>query len=368
MPIPDHSTPEANVGNPIDAIADLLIGDDSTGADEKPDPEQTPETLEPEDTNDAEELSEESTEGNEVDESELEADEADTEEAQAKTPEEEESLAQMLGIEESQLSVLDDGSFMINTKIDGEAGQIPLADVVKISQTEGSLTNRSKAMAEERKSFEAAVAAKATEIQSVLQRNQNLAGLLEQELMSEFEAVDWDNLRQFDPAEWAAKRQEMATKYQRVRTAKELISEEMTEQQAEQTEEQKARTAKFLSKQWDTMIVNNPTWSDKTTYEKDMGAMRDFAHEAYGFSSEDFATVRDARIIEMVKDAMAYRKGAKAGKKKIVPVPKVQKRGGVRKAQKVSKLDKLTTAARKARGSDKRKLQTDAVAELLMGT
>ena len=75
----------------------------------------------------------------------------------------------------------------------------------------------------------------------------------------------------------------------------------------------------------------------------------------------------DARLIELIKDAKTYHEGLKvADKKKQKPVPKFQKsRGGGK--PKVSKLDKLTAASKKAHGADKRELQTSAVAELLTG-
>jgi len=362
----DHSTLEANVGDPIDDIAALLMGGDDSGGEGEADPtnEQTPATPDTEDDDGAEELPDESTDGDDdVDESDEETDEAD----EAADGVDDESLAKMLGIDESQLSVLDDGGFKINLKIDGENSQMSLADVIKINQTEGSLTNKSKAFADDRKAFDDAVVAKATEIKETLQRNQQLTQMLEQELMAEFEHVEWDDLRQFDPAEWSAKRQEFGTKYQRVQRMKQVLESQSTEADEVAQKEFKAKEQVYLKGQWDSMLNNNPTWSNKAAYAKDMTAIRDFASEAYGFGDEDFKHVTDSRTIEMAKDAMAFRKGQKAGKKKLVKVPRVQKRGGVRKVAKLSKLDKLTRAAKTASGAAKRDLQTDAVAELLMG-
>ncbi|RLC97845.1 MAG: hypothetical protein DRI46_12310 [Chloroflexi bacterium] len=274
----------------------------------------------------------------------------------------------MLGVDESQLSVTDDGGFLLNVKIDGKDTQHPLSEVIKNFQTEGSVTNKFKALAVERKEFEQAVTTKAVEIKASLERNQQLGQILEHEIMSEYEKTDWDDLRQYDPAEWAAKRQEFASKYQRIQRVQQELGHQAQEAHQGAINEMTTKRKVYLKEQWDLMIVNNPGWSDETTYDKDMGELSSFAAKAYGYTDEDFKHVTDPRTIEMVKDAMSFRQGkSEVKKKRLKKVPKVQKRGGVRKALKVSKLDKLTKAAKTAKGANKRQLQTDAVAELLMG-
>jgi len=357
---PTETSAEAN-SDPVDDIANLLMGGDDQGdeANAETPPEQTQDTDDVEDLEDDEDPSDEPTEDDEeVDESETDA-----------TEEDDQDLASMLGIDDSQLSVTDDGDFQINIKVDGKQGKVSLKDMIKGYQSESSNTQKSMALADERKSFEGAAAAKVQEINQSLERNQGLAKILEQEIMADYEKVDWDDLRQYDPAEWTARRQEFATKYNKVQRLQDELGQQATQAQEANTAKHTEANQKYLRGQWDKMIENNPTWSDKAKYSKDMNTLKEFATETYGYDAADFGKVTDSRAIEILKDAQSYRKGAKVAEKKIKTIPKKLKRGkgGRFVKNKVSKLDKLTKAAARATGANKRDLQTSAVAELLTG-
>lgn len=363
MPPLSHSTSDANASSdPVDSIAELLMGGDDEEGDEADEAdtslEQTQTDDDVEDSDDDENLSDEPTE-----------DEEEVDESENDTEDEDQPLADMLGLDESQLSVTDDGDFLINIKVDGKEGQVPLKDIVKGYQSESSNTHKSMALADERKAFEGAVTAKAQEIQQSLERNQNLAKVLEQEIMADFEKVDWDDLRKYDPAEWTAKRQEMSTKYNKIQRLQAALEEQAKEATETQKKEMSLKSQEYLKDQWGQVLDKNPSWKDETKYHKDMGTLRSFAMATYGFSEEDMKSVVSAGVIEALKDAQSYRKGSKVAQKKLkAKVPKIQKRGkgGRYVKNKVSKLDKLTKAVKTAKGSTKRDLQTEAVAELLM--
>jgi len=363
MPPLSHSTPDANASSdPVDEIASLLMGGDDLGDEaEADDPleEQTDDDTLVEDPDDVEELSDEPTE-----------DEDEVDESETDITDDEQALHEMLGVDESQLSVTDDGGFLINVKVDGKQSQHSLADVIKNYQTESSTTQKSMALADERRQFETAAGAKAQEIKQSLERNYSLAKILEQELMSDYEKVDWDDLRQYDPAEWTAKRQEYATKYQKIQRLQSELEGQAAQTQGAQTAQSNQRRNAFVAEQKEAMIANNPSWVDSEKLHKDMGTLRSFAKDTYGFTDSDMDSVISAGVIEALKDAQSYRKGSKVAQKKLKKiVPKMQKRGkgGRYVKNKVSKLDKLTKAAAKATGANKRDLQTDAIAELLTG-
>jgi len=366
--MPQDSQPTDNTAaassDPVDEIASLLMGDGTPGDDVEADtdadnsPEQTQDTDDVEDLDDEDTLSDEPTE-----------DEEEVDESENDTEDEDQDLATMLGLDESQLSVEDDGDFKINVKVDGEQGKVSLKEIIKGYQSESSNTKKSMALANERKTFETQAAAKVQEVNQSLERNQNLAKILEQEIMADYEKVDWDDLRQYDPAEWTARRQEFSTKYNKIQRLQGELTQQGQQVQQENRAKMNQQNKVHLKGQWDKMLENNPTWSDKAKYNKDMGTLRSFAEETYGYEDADFSNVTDARAIEILKDAQAYRKGAKVAQKKIKSIPKKLKRGkgGRFVKNKVSKLDKLTQAAAKATGANKRDLQTSAVAELLTG-
>lgn len=351
----DHSTSEANV-NPVDAISELLADNEGETTAEEPNTpeEETTETSATQDSDDADEPSDESTDSDEEEVVEQEEDSEDTE-----------SLADMLGVSENQISVQDDGDFLINVKVDGEQSQHKLSDVIKNFQINSSLTNRSQSLAQERRDFDTAVNTKVSEIKETLTQNKRLTELLEHELLAEYDNVDWDTLRVQDPAEWSARRQEYSIKYNRVkRIQDEILQREQATAQQQSTQQLNAKK-QHIQREYSKVVENNPEWDTPEKYKAGMNDIMSFSIETYGFKQSDFANVSDSRLIEVLKDAQAYRKGAKVAEKKIIKVPKKMKRGNGRKRAKVSKLDQLTKVAKKAQGSNKKRAQTDAIAELL---
>ena len=99
--------------------------------------------------------------------------------------------------------------------------------------------------------------------------------------------------------------------------------------------------------------------------QSDIAEMGNFVARSYGIHPDEFAMLNDARHIEILKDAMAYRKGKTVSQQKVQNVPKFQKPG--RASKPMSKLTQLTLSAKKATGSKQRDLQSAAIAELLSG-
>ena len=133
-------------------------------------------------------------------------------------------------------------------------------------------------------------------------------------------------------------------------------------------ENTQAQQQLYLKDQYTKMLDNNPEWSDEAVRKTAETGFKTFIHDQYGFTDADWGMVNDARLIELVKDAKKYRDGSTvAEKKRATPVPKFQKSRGKGIKPKVSKLEKLTAASKRARGSDRRDLQQSAVAELLLG-
>jgi hypothetical protein len=274
----------------------------------------------------------------------------------------------VLGLEEGQVNLDEEGNLVgVNVKVNGEASTVKLNELVAGYQNNKSFTQKSQALAEERKAFDNQVQTIATEYKAKLENAEALTTFLTDSLVSEYNGIDWDRLRVENPAEYAAARQDYATRAQEIERAKSALDTEKQQitQQQQQTMLQSERAS--LEEQRAKMLANNPDWNSPEKFEQDMGQMKTFLKDQYGFADQDFAAVRDARLIELVKDAKKFREGVKFAQKKIAkPVPKFQKSNG-KSVKAVSKLDKLTKAAKSARGANKRNTQAEAVAELLMG-
>lgn len=340
------SLPSDNT-DPTEAIADLLIGEE-----DKPEVKATSEAEdETEDQEDAEELSEESTE--EVDEPE----------------DDDKTWEDALGVDEGQLSYDEDGNVKgVNVKVNDKSDTVGVKDLIAGYQSNKSFTQKSQALAEERKTFEAQVGNVRQEYDSKLSNVESLTNYLSDKLLKEFEGINWEQLRVDNPAEYAAARHDYASQAQELKQAQDAIATERQQQMATQQANSQQMTQAQLKEEFDKMLVKNPTWHDKEVLTKDMTDMKTYCCDQYGFEMSDFAHITDSRLVEVIKDAKAYRDGVKiADVKRKKPVPKFQKSKGKTTRRRTSKLDKLTKAADSAHGSAKRDLQTDAIAELLGG-
>ena len=246
--------------------------------------------------------------------------------------EDELSLADYLGIPEENLLVSDEGAVAFKAIIDGEAVEVPLTELAKSFQMQGHVNNKSIALETERREFHEKRDAALGEIQTRLQGATKLMDLAETELVSEYNRIDWDNLRVRKPEEWSAKRQEFAERAQKIKQTKELIGEESTRITEEQAKEIFEAQQKILKEETDKIITANPTWADEAVFKEAQVKMKDFLSSTYGYTDEDFATVMDSRLIALIQDAQKYREGTKTVKKKITKkVPKFRKPGANRK-------------------------------------
>lgn len=326
----------------------------------------TEDETESEDTKDEETQTEESTEDESDDESNEEAEGEETE--LEENADGESTWESVLGVTEDKLSFDEAGNVAgINVKIDGESSTVSVGDLIAGYQTNKSVTQRSQNLAEEKKTFEGQKEQMEQTYASKLQTVDALTSHFEKQLIAEFDGIDWETLRVNDPAEYAAARQDFAVKANELQNIQGAIKADMTQQTQEVTQAQNAKAQEYMRKQFDTMLIKNPEWSDEKVRLKAQADFKTFVSDTYGFTEQEFESVFDARLIELIKDAQKYHVGAKvAAKKKLKPVPQFQKSRGTSKPA-VSKLDKLTAASRKAQGSEKRDLQASAVAELLTG-
>lgn len=271
-----------------------------------------------------------------------------------------------LGLDDKNVILDDAGNFKaVKVKVDGRESEVNMQDLVAGYQTAKYNTQKSQALAEESRQFNelknSVVQAYTQKLESVTK----LANYLEQSFLRDFNGIDWDTLRTTNAGEYAALVQDLGIRKNELQKIYSTIEQErLTEVQAlQQTQEE--QIAGRLQDEVAKALEKNPTWQDVTVFKKDVEELKTFVEEAYGFTSTEFDTIHDHRLLELVKDAMRYKKNTQVAASKLQkPVPKFQSTQ-TRNAKVVSKLDVLTNAAKNARGYEKVSKQTDAIAELL---
>lgn len=261
------------------------------------------------------------------------------------------TLAAALGLPEDSLAYDDEGNVVFHAVIDGEKTPVKIQDLVKSYQLEGHVTKKSMKLESDRREFESSRDKAYDHLTNRINVANNLIGSVEQQIMAEFQGIDWNTLRATDPAEWAASRQYFAERMQQVEQMKSQVGSTKTELTAEQQQAQTQKYNEFMQGEMNKMIVDNPQWSDQTVMAKELGEIGQLLSTVYGFTPEEIANHMDARMMRLVRDAQAFKQGKDTLKVKKVPdnVPKFRNPG----QQNISRKD--TTKARQV------KAQKDAI-------
>lgn len=245
---------------------------------------------------------------------------------------EELTLAGYLGVDDDRIQVDDEGNVSLNAIIDGETKAVDLKELVSSYQLQGHVNNQSVALGNERKEFDETRAQAFVAIQEKVQGLDALGKALEQQLVEDFESVDWERIRVDNPAEWSALQQEFTQRAQKVNQAQNLILQQNQQTTAEQQQASEAQFQKHLQGELDKMIKANPEWADETKRSAAQVDIRNFMTSTYGFTEQDMSSVYDSKIIQVIQDAKAFREGKKTAEgKKGKKVPQFKKPGVSRK-------------------------------------
>src|SRR3990170_4570084 len=162
-------------------------------------------------------------------------------------------------------------SLKARTKVDGIENAVSLAEIVKGYQLDGHLTRKSQELADKLKAADVEREKITTELNSRLMEANQLIGHFEQQFMAEYNAINWNELRQADPAEFAAKKQEYM-----------------------KTEEEKLYS-KF------------PDWKDPEKAKVGKKEVSEYLMN-YGFKPEEVSQIYDHRQVDIIRKAMLYDK------------------------------------------------------------
>lgn len=308
-------------------------------------------------------------EGLEEVESNGESEDTAEEEDAAETDEEAVSWASVLGIDDNNVVLDDDGNLAgINVKVDGKVSTVGVADLIAGYQTNKHNTQKSQILAEERKQFDSLRQSVTDKYAVRIEALDKVTQYLHSQVMGEYNNVDWARLRQENPGEYAALQEDFRARQSQLQGIYASIEQEKGQIDQEASQETINVRAAFIQGEMEKVVADvNPEWSDINKLKQGYLQYREFAENEYGLSPTEFDNLVDHRLFKVLKDAMSFKQGLSVSKKKLEqPVPKFQKASGTTRKP-ASKLEKLTRAAKRATGTQQRRLQTDAITELLLG-
>ena len=182
--------------------------------------------------------------------------------------------------------------------VNGQELQVPLDELISGYQKGSSFTQKSQALADERKNFEATA-------QAVQQERQSYATVLQQ-LRAQMEAaqqpnVDWDRLERENPVQWLKLKQVERDRQAQVHAVQEeqVRMQQIFEQQSSQELHQRLGSERAL------ILEKIPEWSDPDVQATEQRQLAEFGR-SIGFSDQELDTVYDHRALIVLRDAWRY--------------------------------------------------------------
>lgn len=212
-------------------------------------------------------------------------------------------------------------------KVHGDSTEVSLADLVASHQMRSAAEKR----LDEAKAKAAKVDEEIAERRAAAESQFALAAKLIEKVEKELDrdSAALEALRQDDPGEYAARKQDLEDRRRDLdrmrRDAAEEIDKAAEQARASTMEQQQT----YLRAEQQALLDKLPAWKDETTAKTEKGELVEYLL-GQGFTREDVLNAADHRLILVARKAMLYDKGqasAEAAKKKVVKVPKVLKPG-----------------------------------------
>lgn len=284
----------------IDELAAFLGVQDEPP--EKKQPTEAAQDDEPTPDEDGESVEETEAEDTEASDRDQDAGEEAEEAAEERwMPKSLDDLAEALESDPEELSK----TLKVRTKIEGEEGEATLSDLLKSYQLEGALNKRLESQSKERKEFEAFRMQQQQALQTKMQEADDMVSAVEQMLLSDYQSIDWTELKENDPTEYLMQQQRLQETYGAMQRAKAQMQAKREESAKQQQEEFQHKWGAFLREQRDALYDKLPNWRDEGKRTAELGKVRGYLN-TIGASDQEIDQMVDHRLWVMAVKAMKY--------------------------------------------------------------
>lgn len=186
----------------------------------------------------------------------------------------------------------------VTIKVDGKESLVPLATLLRTYQTDAHVTQKSQALADQRKAWESEQAQVKQALQQQFTNAKTLAQIAQQELTAEFQGTDWKSLYATDPGRFSAEQQRFAMRNTQIQNALAQV------EQAQQAHQQEAaqQLQQSLVAERDKMLEIYPEWREPARFQAARTEMSSYAKQL-GFNDAELNGISDHRVIKALHDA-----------------------------------------------------------------
>lgn len=257
-------------------------------------------------------------------------------------------LAKFLGVDETMLDLDEDGTVKFKTKIDGQEGAAKLAEVVKTYQIQGHAENRAREVARQEEALRSRMQEAERQYAHRMQYAENLTSIASQQLLQEFQSIDWNSLEQSDPGTAALWRQKFQEKHAQLQG----VRHQLDNQRMQAERNRSAETQELLRREAERLPQLIPEWKDPQVASKERAEIREWALKA-GYEAAEVDSISRAHHVAILRKAMlADRLQATkpAIENKVRTAPKLVKPGQAQQNSQEQNLRNLKQSVQKSGG------------------
>lgn len=212
-----------------------------------------------------------------------------------------------------------------SVKIDGQEQEVPLGELINGYQRQADYTRKTQEHADAVRAWEGECSQWVEQRQAELLQTGHILNLVKSTLVGDPNSPEFQQLRQTNPAEWAAQLQEMQRREAQFGQLMTQLAQQHERNTGETSARQKAEFEQMIARESEAVRQAIPDWS-----EQKYTAIAQYAIDHGGFSPEEVAQTVDHRVFKLLNRLVELE--AKVGKvdlaaKKVKNLPKLQPLG-----------------------------------------
>jgi hypothetical protein len=208
-------------------------------------------------------------------------------------------LAKLLKLEDGSLDLDEEGHPIFKTKVDGKEGTAKLQDLLKSYQLQEHVDRKAREAADREKAIQAREQEVTQQFQQRLQYAENLTQIAANQLLQEFQSINWNALEQQDAGQAALLRQKFMERQAQLRG----VLGNIEQQKAATVQKWEAEQAEALQREAQRLPQVIPEWKDAQVAEKERQEIRDWAIKN-GWEPMEVDSISRAHHVAVLRKAM----------------------------------------------------------------
>lgn len=239
------------------------------------------------------------------------------------------AIAKAIGVDESDLAFDAKTGVTVRTKVDGEEATVSLGELRKGYQLQAHFTKQQEAFLAEKAAFESEKARQTEELGAQATLAMQVLDEERRQLDASY-TLDWDKLREEDPAEWSARIVQYNQAVNRIEQKKARMTQGLREQAQKYSQEQ-AQVYQRRVQEESQALVQALGWKDQDSAREGAKKIQEYLTGSMGFSPEDLQTVVNHKAYVLADKARRYDEimaKVSLAKKKVSEAPVVPAESG----------------------------------------